>query len=447
MKLPGLLLLLSLIMMVLLPGILLDRFGIFYTRIGGAMWEKIHPSTYICLLAVLAAAFARADPMRFVVYLARQEPRVMLFFAGLVAIALTTFMLEGIAELGFLLDTFFVPAMIAMILSVTPPATRRLIFKTIVALVIANAIVGIVETALQEQFIPPTNADGSPYFDLQFRPWALLQHPLNNALVTATTLIIAYPMIRSSLWRLALLLLLLTALFAFGGRAAFAGSVAALTLMLAAALGGGLLSRRFTYGQSIYVLVLVMAVPMVLAVLLATTNIGERIADNLSWDSSAETRLQVYRLLDMMSGQDLWFGIGSRRLAEMSSAIGGQGIIIENFWLVLLARLGLLQFVLFVAIFALFLSRLWQGAAGNVRLGLVLFMLVASTNNSLSVKGNALSLITALILCAQALRPAVPRAMPQRPTLHPLRRPPLIRPRLRPLPGSAQRMTSADVEH
>ena len=433
-------------MMVLLPAILLNYLGISYTLTGGEAWEKVHPSTYVCILALIAAAFSRADPIRFFVDIGQREPRVMLFFLGLVVIAVTTFMTEGMAELGFLLDTFFMPAIIMMVLCVTPLPMQRLIFKIVVGLVIVNAVIGIIEVLLHEQFIPPTNADGSPFIDLQFRPWALLDHPLNNALITSTTLIVVYTAIPTFIKRFAFLLLLLTGLFAFGGRTAFLGSIAALLLLLALSFGSGLRHRRFTYAQSIFTLVLILAVPLALAVLLATTNIGERIIENLAWDGSAETRLQVYKLLNILSGDDLWFGVGGRRLAEMSSAIGGQGIIIENFWLVLLARLGLLQFALFVVIFLLFLSRLWRGASGNVRLAIVLFLVVASSNNSLSVKGTALSLVTAMVFCSRAMRLERGRAEAGRMTPRAMRYA-ATQPRLRPLPGQiAKQMRSAGVD-
>ena len=170
--------------MVLLPGILLNYLGISYTHLGGAPWEKLHPSTYIALLALLIASTSRTDPVHFLLTMARQESRVMIYLGAVAIIAGVTVVTEGIGELGFLVDTLLLPAVVVIVLKVTPPAQQRQIYWVLLWLVVGNALLGIGETAVNQQLIPPTNADGTPFIDAQFRPWALCGHPLNNALIT-----------------------------------------------------------------------------------------------------------------------------------------------------------------------------------------------------------------------------------------------------------------------
>jgi hypothetical protein len=94
---------------------------------------------------------------------------------------------------------------------------------------------------------------------------------------------------------------------------------------------------------------------------------------------------------------DLIFGMPVERLGEMTNDIGTIGTI-ENFWVVLIARMGLIGFGIFFIALAAFCYRLMQEGKLAAKVAVIMFLFIASSNNSLSSKSPALCVLVLLIV-------------------------------------------------
>ena len=142
-----------------------------------------------------------------------------------------------------------------------------------------------------------------------------------------------------------------------------------------------------------------------LALLLLATPMGDRFLDLGLSDSSVAHRFKAFNLLGYLSPLQLITGINFSTyslLLEMNPELG----IIENFWINLLASFGLILFVPFLISLGIFFRGMAHKASPATVAALIGFLLIASTNNSLSTKTLAfmLFLLPALGLKTEAKR-------------------------------------------
>ena len=387
----------GLLCFMLLSGNLLESLGWPYSLAGGAVLTKIHPGSY-CILAGFAVLLAQANPVRQLGRMTRDAPAQMVFL--LVVLTLSSYVLGrfGTAGSAFLFDVYVTPVLLGLLMSRLTPEQAARIFVALVMLLTLDAAIGIGEFALGMR-LTPYKVDGLPVIEAYFRATALFGHPLQNALAMATGIMVLPVLSRHPLLALGAALLMGASLVPFGGRSALF-----VTLVLAALAGPPavlriLAARRFTYQQLTGWLLLTAV--MASGLLLAVAAFGDRtrVLSGLRWDASANTRLLGLRILDTVSPMDLMFGIGPVEVKRRTDLLGSyNGIIgLENSWLQLLlifGGVGILGFVL--SLFA-WLRALLRGAPVGAWLAVVAFMVVASTNNTLSAKDTTLVLLVGLI--------------------------------------------------
>jgi hypothetical protein len=192
--------------------------------------------------------------------------------------------------------------------------------------------------------------------------------------------------------------LMVSALYAFGARGALATLVLGLVIFFAIRpylLKGTFQVRigRIVVYQATLVIVLIF-----IAFLTFQTNLGANIATRLMIDSSVEARIHSLGILNYLTFSEIFYGldkISRMYLVEQYQYVRG----IENFWVVLLLHLGLPLFGIFVLSFLYLLFR--QVKRGNWLDGLmvVVFILTASSNNSLSTKTAALAIFMLMMFC------------------------------------------------
>nr|WP_057947554.1 VpsF family polysaccharide biosynthesis protein [Lysobacter enzymogenes] len=397
---------LALIAYLALSPALLTVLGIPYDAPYGPFWFKLHPGDYPLLLALACSLAARGNPLLEALRRLRAHPLLAAYLTAMASIFAYSLLRHGPSGSAFFIDTLMMPAAMALVLVAMDEAELRRLWRLLLAAVLVNAAIGLAEAASQRHLVPYTVAGGVAVIEDKFRATALHGHPLENAMLTGIALLAALDLPMPPRRRWALCALLVLALLAFGGRASFLLSVAALAAWAALRAREGLRAGRYGYlhivGASLAGLV---AAPMAAAAVWKS-GLGARIFQGLYLDDSAAVRLRIFDVFDHLDGFDLLFGIAPQQIQELSLRIGlSQNLeAIENFWLFMLLQLGAFGFLAFAAGLGCGLYWLWRRADGGARWALLVFLATASTTNSLASKTSALTLLFALLCCVRGYR-------------------------------------------
>ncbi len=399
---------------------LLTVLGIPYDAPYGSFVFKLHPGSYLLALAAALSLAAQGNPLRALPRRLRAQPLLAAYLAAMLLVFGYSLLRHGASGSAFFIDTLMMPAAIALILGNAAPPWRLRVYRTILALVLLNAGLGLAEAALQRHWVPYTVAGGVPVIEDRFRATALLGHPLENALVTSIVLLACLQRPWTPWRRAGLCALLGLALLAFGGRTSFVLTVAALAAWGAFAGWRGLRAGRYGYLHALgaAIAAIFAAPPAALAVW--GSGLGQRIFQGLYLDESATVRLRIFAVLDHLDASELAFGIAPAQIQALAARVGldAQLEAIENFWLFMLLQLGAFGFAVFAAGLLCGLWMLWRQGGAGVRWAVLVFLVTASSTNSLASKTSALTLLFALC-CAlgagQAQRAARRAPAPARP--------------------------------
>lgn len=379
--------------------------GIPYDVPMGSFPAKIHPGTYLMLLAWLAGLGAQGNPLGSLGRQALQQPLLAASLACMTGVFVWACWRHGPSGLAFIIDTLCMPGVAALTVLLQPRFRQRQLLLLLMALLLLNCVVALGEFAAGRRLIP-LFALGQTVEEEYFRSSALLGHPLSNAFIV-TALLPALVLMPWRLgWRLAAIVLVALGLLTFGSRSSLA--VLLLYLLLAGAPPTWRLLRGgYSYTQITGGLVGAALGAAAVAAVVAATGIGERIFKNLVWDNSAAVRVRSWGVLDYVRDADLWFGIAVPRIDDIAQRVGidPRYEAIENFWLYLLLLLGIVGFSLFVLGLALLVLHLWRRATLPLRVALVAYFVLASGANTLASKTASLLLLTLAVQCAAAIRP------------------------------------------
>jgi len=352
-----------------------------YTAEGGNPFLKIHPGTYLIILVFLSA-FIRLDFVRALFDQARRNFFAFLFLIIIGVIAAISVWRFGFSGLAYLIDTWIAAIITAMLLKYVKPDTLTHLSKMILVLIFVNSIMALAEYVTQTHFMP---YDTYSFFKF-FRASAIFGHPLTNSLITSSMLLLVFAMPWRARTQWILVLTYLSAIMAFGARAAFAVSVIMLAMQQFFSLSGRLLKGRLTISTLTVIPFALLVGVALLYILLFETTLGTRIVDlGLLTDSSANARFKVGTIFKFLEPEQLLWGLPS---AERMIIVGKSLYfsVIENFWVGLVLNFGIILFIPFVVSFLGFLFGLARGKGGAVGFAVVTFLLVASANNSLSAK-------------------------------------------------------------
>jgi hypothetical protein len=388
----------------------LAALGFDYGDAGGSVLTKFHPATFfICLLGI-AAACGTGDPLNTVVHAFHETPAALLMICA-VLIACAQAVLVTKIPFTPLIETFLPAALVLLLLRVIPERRGRTLALLLHALLIGNAVLGIGEF-LTGWRLTPFVIDGED-LSYEWRATALLGHPLANAMLTGTYIVILavgggrdLP----QLVRAAAFAICLASMAAFGGRGATVLVLLMLVLIvgrrLLAVLNGGHLDTRAMMAA-------IVAVPIAGGglLLLAHSNFFERILDRFVDDTgSAQTRWDMLELVTRIPFSDLLFAPDQRQVLTWQGILGLERGI-ESFWLSMALSYGLIVAgIVFVALFAHGWTIVRRCRPGAV-LPLLYFLGVATTSLSLGGKSSVLTIATFLVLVL--LRQSAPsRAVP-----------------------------------
>jgi hypothetical protein len=398
----------SLVMYFCFSAHLLFLMGIPYDVPQGSFPAKIHPGTYLLLVSWFSGLGARGNPLGTLGRQAAAEPLLSGALACMVGVFVWACLRHGPGGQAFIIDTLCAPCIFAMAVLLQPRFKRRQLLLLLMALMLMNSLIALGEFAVGKRLVPLFPTRGLSEEDY-FRSTALLGHPLVHAISVTTLLPIAVLMPWRTWCRVLVLLLLTLSLLTFGSRSSMVGlllyaGAAALVLVWGTAHG------RYGYTQITGSLVAMVAGAAALLGVVASTGRGERIFKNLVWDNSAAVRVRSWDVLNHVHDADLWFGVPITRIDSIALRVGidPRYEAIENFWLYLLLLLGIVGFALFLLGLGLLVWHLWRVAKTPMRLGLVVYFLLASGANTLASKTVSLLLLAGAVQCAAAIRSSTP---------------------------------------
>ncbi len=400
----GTLALAAVLAMVLMSDSFLYWIGINYTAPDGSLWGKLHPGTYLLLLAFLVATLP-VNPVRYLRALAGTHPAVVVYAlatSGIMGYCTARF---GVSGAAFIAETLFMPAVLAMTLFALPLAWRRRIFLCALALVALDAAIGLAEFALRARLVPYF-ISGQLHVEPQFRSTALLGHPLKNATVVATYLCLL-PLLHRHRGAAALAgAAMAFSLLAFGSRTAFVLCSLVGLIALAHWYVTGFLHRRFDYAMLTGLGFMALVAPVAAIAILLMFGQQSRIFEALNWDPSAQSRVLVLRAFERVSPSDLMFGVGPEGISRILDHLRSYTVVtdIENFWVLLALNFGLIGWMPFVLAFGWLLWALLRDAPAAVKVASLVFIVMISSNNSLAVKDSSLSLFVVAVMGAAAYR-------------------------------------------
>jgi len=382
----------------------LHTLGVPYDLPWGPFPAKIHPGSYVLMLAFAAGLASHGNPLASAGQLAAKHRLLSAYLLCMVGIVAWAVLRHGTAGQAFFIDTMVTPGVAALTIVMHHRGRQRQLLHIVMWLLLANAAVAVAEAAASTRLIPLLAGRDGIVEEQFFRASAFMGHPLANSLITVSLMPVVIIMPWSLRVRLAALMLLTLGLLAFGSRSNLAG-VALYALLACLPLTVVLLRGQFNYRQITGGLVGLAALAAVLAAVVALTPLGDRIFQNLSWDNSANVRLLAFDVMKYVNGTDLWFGIPVDRIAGIAGRVGIdlRYEAIENFWINLLVLLGIVGFTLFVAGLGCMVLHLWRQSRAPLKLAIVMYFIIASGANTLAAKTASLTMLVVTLQCAAAL--------------------------------------------
>ena len=226
-----------------------------------------------------------------------------------------------------------------------------------------------------------------------FRSWALCGHPLANALLISIAM--SFILLSDMKRKLELFFLGMVALLCFNTRSSMMyWAAAAVLYYFYLVKSHNKLSKKYFY--------YLMFAGVAVTVLMVCFGFGNRIITMGAYDeSSAAVRVAIFDIFNYYPLSDFKFGFPAKDILMLQYRSGIDGLIIENYWLLFLLRFG---YIFTSVLSALMLTFMWKNLKGrklfDIFYILAAFLMVSSTNNSLSTPNNGILLF--FVLCAFA---------------------------------------------
>ncbi|MGN6703385.1 MAG: VpsF family polysaccharide biosynthesis protein [Burkholderiaceae bacterium] len=370
--------------------------GIPYSEATGSPIFKIHIATYLLILTFILGHMLRGNALQSMFQQFRENPGITTYLFCTILMAMYSVGRYGTSGAAFIVDTLMMPAICAFTMLMFDDRGQRRVYLLILAIIVINSLIAIVESVLQVQFIPFTIGGKPVVNELYFRSTALLGHPLTNALITGTVLMTLLGLRNGIVPRALLFGILYVAIVSFGGRTGFALTALLLCFYFVCVVTANLVRGRYTYLRIMSGIVAAFFTVGILASVVLGTSLGDRIVDKLfTYDNSASVRVHNWAALDFMSMNDLLFGMSPNAIEYVIYRLHYRYnvTVIENFWLGLTMQVGLVGLSLFVIGLFAVLFQLWRRSEGAGKMAIAYFLIVASANNSLSTKNIAMTVM------------------------------------------------------
>ncbi|MGR5130757.1 VpsF family polysaccharide biosynthesis protein [Vibrio alfacsensis] len=379
----------------LLGGYMLEDMGVQYVSEGGTPLLKIHFYSYIVLITVglLILKEGVKEQIQRLDTLAKPWLFSVIMVSFVIVYGLFRY---GTSGMAYIVDTFLTPLLFLLLLSRLSMGECRRLLSLIAGLLLFNSIIAIIEFASSSRIVDVEFASFS-----HFRSTALLNHPLNNALITAGLTLLVFNKTRFP--GVIYLSIIILAMFAFGGRAAIGillllSSIACIPYVFRFLSQGIKMSKqRF----SVMICILYFAIIAVFFVLV-TSGITERIMSKLYIDGSASARFDVFHLLYQLTPSEWLLGASENLQSAIDLYLGIS--VIENFVIAWIISFGLICTIPLLLVLSIMFGSLTRKVGGLAFMAVPAFFLVSITNNSLTTKTPAILLMISVLFAVHRLK-------------------------------------------
>jgi hypothetical protein len=387
-----------------ISGNTLTVLGIHYSGPGGNPLLKIHPATYLAVMAAIASLISGSSAQSKLGYIFGKAPALFFFIGFTIFCAAFSAVNVGITGAGVYVDNYLSAGAIAIAMFSANGRQRRIIAHLILVLCVINVLISLAEYVHQEHFIPLeiNSGDGK---DLatdekseEFRPAALYTHPLTGAMATAFGLFLALE--TKMRFRTAAICVgtFAVGLLGFGGRAALVITIGLIVVRVVITLARDFLNGRINGRLLGTILIAVCLLGPLTTYLLTETPVGERIAGRAYYDDSAEVRSDQWRVLSKVNTQQALYGTPVPDLALIYEQVGLTGV--ENPLILVFLNLGIIGspiLVLGLVIYFLYLRQAYPQSGWLLLAAAFIFF----SSNSIGVKSPDLFMMTA---CAVTMK-------------------------------------------
>lgn len=368
----------------------LENFGINYTSEGGNPLLKIHVYTYM-LIAIFISVALKSGSKGILVPLGGIGPTWLFMSISVLWLILYGLYRNGMSGMAYTLDTLLAPLLCIPLASRLSLKQCISLLKFVSLLLLINSCIALLEFFLKQRI---WNVEFSS-FGIFFRSSALMGHPLNNALILASlALLLSH---HSRIGVVFYLTISGLALFAFGARASTAIFLSSILItLLWNSRTIKIKNSQINKIKIALIPVFTIAIFGLSSYLLIATNIFDRIISNLTVDASAMTRIDVWSIIDAMSGNEILYGAGSELSMNISDVIGVS--VIENYLIGWIFSFGLVGCGMLIISFAMLLLRLFTLSDFYGKICIASFFVASLGNNSLSSKTPALFLVLTVVI-------------------------------------------------
>jgi hypothetical protein len=403
----------SVVALYAISAITMEHFGIAYITSGGGPLSKVHPAFLLAVAALAFRCLASHRPLQAAWRLVSSDAGVVLLSFSIV---LTAFYAAAIAKVPYtgVLDAFVLPMLLFLLLRDLDPSLRRWLALLVGFLLCVNGVMAIIEFYggfhfIRLEFDPtvsadPTHAGGS--FDLKaamaldWRPFALLGHPLVNGLIVQSA--ICCLLARGARWlpwivKGPVLVLLCTSLVTLGARTSLV-----FTLVVGSCFVLDGWCRAVSRGarlQPQHVAIAFIAIAVAALAIFAGVDAGifDRTIERFASDQgSAATRLVMFEMFKPLSWNDIVFGPDKDVVATWQR-LEGLEFGIESSWVGLILTYGLAVTLMIITGLLAFSRSVVRASGPGATFILVVFFLTVSGSASLSGKTTVFAATTVLI--------------------------------------------------
>jgi len=368
----------------------MSKFGYKIGEQSAPAFQKVAPQVYVIVFLVFLLVLK--NRFKIPKYLTQD------FYALFFFILLLFYMVfRGIADsISFIPNTLILAVGFSIMLTKVSSRSLDSMRKLVLFFFLINCFIAIVERVYAIHFFEPLkeNIDYSG-----FRSTALQNHPLNNALITSVILVFILTSEVKMTYKVFCLLIGLISIICYGSRSSLAGMILVISVFIVQHV---IFSKKSGSLLGKLIFIVLFSLGCFFIFIVATESIfGERIMNRFYFDDSAQTRLQLFGMFELVSMENLLFGMSQ----ATSNYIKDRADVyeIENFWIVWIFRFGAIISSVLIFLFIKFVVRLLKKySVTNRNLILFCFFLISSTNNSLSTITPALAIY---VICAYVFAP------------------------------------------
>lgn len=374
----------------------LMELGWNYGETGGSALEKIHPATLLAAFLVLLTALTAPNPLLPIANALAEHPRLVVYLMTVALMMTHALLVVGLPFTVFI-DTFVGPALVYLLLVEVEETRRRRLAWLIHAFFLANALLGLVEVGTGFR-LTPLHVEGET-LEAEWRASALLGHPLSNAMLTGSYMVL---LLSGGARDLPAVPRPVAFLIAAAGMVAFGGRAATALLVLFVVWHGLRRVVEVLSGKPFdprLVLAGLVGLPLLSFGVLLLADLGffdrflTRFVDD---EGSAGTRIAMLELFRHLSWPEIVLGPDAAYVHDMMRHYGlDYGI--ESFWVSTVLSHGLLASAVFFLGLLLFCREVVQARQGALA-AMLYFFAVASASLSLSAKTHGFSVLVLLIL-------------------------------------------------